>query len=142
MATGDLYIYDQAGNVTPTPDVKTWAAWYEQASRLIGYQETPTMIVATIFLSVDPGYSDPPALFQTDVFQSPQGGMQWWFATKIDAQTSHGKIVAAINAGTDLQTLDLPAVANRKLPGPVRPGNSTLGGRAPLAGGASTVPPV
>lgn len=62
-------------------------------------------LISTVFLGIDHNWlkGGTPQLFETMIFEDgPLDGRQWRYATYEEAEDMHGKIVAALQAGTPL----------------------------------------
>ena len=91
------YILDADNHAVAVADVQTWAMWFEDANRTVGYtQITSAITVSTVFLGLDHRHwgKGPPILFETMVFGGPLDGHQQRYSSWDDAETGHRVAVA------------------------------------------------
>ena len=91
---GSRYYILDADNHPVKVDLMTWAIWFEDANRRIGYtQITSQCEVSTVFLGIDLRYfsEGPPILFETMIFGGPKeiDESQWRYSSFDDAMVGH-----------------------------------------------------
>jgi hypothetical protein len=94
------YILD-ADNHAVEVNFLTWAIWFEDADRRVGYtQITSHVEVSTIFLGLDHRHlgDGPPILFETMVFGGPLDGDGGRYSSYDDAEVGHRMMVAKVRA--------------------------------------------
>lgn len=88
-------------NKTPVPCTLLSFVDSLPKNRIIRHEHVGKMLVSTVFLGMDHSWGHgPPQLFETMIFEGPYDGAQWRYATYEEAEDMHGKIVAALQAGT------------------------------------------
>lgn len=99
--TGRYYILD-GDNHAVAVDLMTWAQWFEDAERRIGYtQITSQCWVSTVFLGLDHSWREgPPILFETMIFGGPKSidESQWRYSSYDDAMVGHAMAVKKARA--------------------------------------------
>lgn len=79
----------------PAADVYEWARWYEAAKRVVAQTKVGTVLVSTVFLGLDHGFSgDEPLLFETMVFGGPLDGECLRYSNWQQAEDGHAEMVA------------------------------------------------
>jgi hypothetical protein len=94
------YILD-ADNHAVEVDFMTWAIWFEDGNRTVGYtQINSEILVSTVFLGLDHRFagSGPPILFETMVFGGPLDGDGSRYSSYDDAEIGHRMMVAKARA--------------------------------------------
>lgn len=107
------YALQEDGTVAQVADGLTADLW-DIANRRIGLDRVGNLEVSTVFLVIDHshGRSGPPVLFETMVFDVGDGGSRFdeqfcdRYTSKAAAEAGHARVVAALQAGTDLSELD------------------------------------
>jgi hypothetical protein len=92
-----------------TDDLTAWNAGMHIDRRRVAFTELPGDVsVSTVFLGIDHGFRDGPAvLFESMVFVLGDDEQDCWRYTTWDAAAAgHEQIVAAIRAGTPLADVD------------------------------------
>ena len=81
------------------PDFLLWAAWYEQADRIVAQDQIGDVLVSTVFLGRDHNFfgDGPPLLFETTVFEGPEDGACWRRSTWLEAEVQHARALAKVN---------------------------------------------
>lgn len=90
-------------------DLLTWARWFETADRQVRDSFQGDVRVSTVFLGLDHGWGDTPALFETMVFINGDGGDMERYATWEEAEAGHDRWVAKVFKPTPI--LKLPEKA-------------------------------
>ena len=100
-----------------------WVAWFERcfSERIVAQDHVCTVFVSTVFLGVDHNFVDdgPPILFETMVFDAPDGDVRWdgqrmWrFPTWEAAEQWHKAVVNQLRrraggGGTNVVLLGAP----------------------------------
>jgi hypothetical protein len=86
------YILDADGNPQLEPDLFTWAAWFEDANRILARSEVGDNKVSTVFLGLDYGFGGgPPVLWETMVF--PECDICERYSSKEAALKGHEAII-------------------------------------------------
>jgi hypothetical protein len=80
--------------VVPCTSFLSWAHWFEDANRCVGYtQITSQCNVSTTFLGLDHRHfgDGPPLVFETMIFGGPDeiAGSQWRYSSWDDAEIGH-----------------------------------------------------
>jgi hypothetical protein len=88
----NFYVLDEDNQVIPTDSSASWALWFENANRIVGYtQITSECHVSTVFIGINHRFSGegPPLVFETMIFEGPLDGHQWRYSSWDDAETGH-----------------------------------------------------
>lgn len=86
-----------AENTPVKADLMTWARWFEDANRLVGYTEiTSQVLVSTVFIGINHRFlgNGPPLLFETMIFGGPLDQDQWRYSSWDDAEAGHHAAVS------------------------------------------------
>jgi hypothetical protein len=104
-----LYVLDGHTPV-PEPRLERWAIWFQDADRHVRLSEQGDTRVSTVFLGLDHGWGDGPALlFETMAFVGDDTVAQERYATWAEAEEGHARHVDAIFRATPI--LKLPTSA-------------------------------
>jgi hypothetical protein len=114
----DKYILKN-GKPVLEPDLKTWAAWFEHADRLIKLTYVSDEVeVSTVFLGLDHAFSPAtdrlPVLWETLIFGGPLDGQQRRFTDKKSALEHHAAVVFNLREGIKINK-QLQKVIDRTL---------------------------
>jgi hypothetical protein len=95
------YILNEQGQTVATPDVLTWARWFEQAEavkqRVVKQDHVGDVLVSTVFLALDHAFGGGlPILWETLVFGGPFDGEMARYVTRGEAEEGHDRMVRRV----------------------------------------------
>lgn len=91
------YVLDDRGEPLPV-DLKTWAIWFDCGIRRIGLDGFGLTTVSTVFLGLDHAWAGgPPVLWETCVFQAPDGHDHVRrYTSRAEAEEGHKEVLKEI----------------------------------------------
>lgn len=112
MSFDDNFIWEGPDHTPRAVDWPEYLEWSKQgfdATKRVARTEVGEVSVSTVFLTIDHSWGGgPPVLFETMVFGLGDAGEpQWRYHTWAEAEAGHAKVVAAVQAGDDLDDLDV-----------------------------------
>jgi len=95
-----FYLLDSSHTPIPCDDVLAWAAAIESV-RVVTQERIGTAFVSTVFLGLDLGFGDSPALFETMIFEDPRfQNYQERYGTWDEALAGHAAAVETVRASS------------------------------------------
>ena len=84
------------GKIVAEPDIIKWAQWFETAQRVVARDEVGDVLVSTVFLGIDHGFTrqGPPILWETMIFGGPHDQYQDRYCTQEEALAGHATALA------------------------------------------------
>lgn len=106
MPKAEENIYFRLDGHTPVPVPTSTLATWDPKDRRVARTEMAngTVVVSTVFLSINHGYSGRPMLFETLVRGGDNDEYTRRYATWDEAEAGHAAIVKALRAGVSLDT--------------------------------------
>lgn len=101
-----FYVLDPKGNPVPEPDVRKWAAWFEENDRTVVLDVIGEATISTVFLGIDHNHLSflwpergPPILWETVIFGGLHDQYQERYASRDAAVAGHQKALKMAKEG-------------------------------------------